>query len=386
MHPKTIAFYLPQFHPIPENDSWWGKGFTEWTNVTKAKPLFKGHYQPRYPADLGYYDLRVPEIREQQAEMARFYGIDGFCYYHYWFDTNRTLLERPFNEVLKTGEPNFPFCLCWANQTWKGIWFGSINPGTLMEQKYSGRRGYIEHFNYLLTAFSDPRYILVEGKPLFLVHDTMDIPDLKEFTDTFQDCAKKAGFKGLYLVASHCPEKWDPQEHGFDSILGSEFSTLRYYTAPYHEKKDLLHRATRKLKTTLGLFPITDVEKRTKPIVVEYKTAIKYLISKEKVPYHYVPCVIPNWDNTARSGVKGLVFHNSTPELWEEHLLDAYKIVADQPNEKKMIFIKSWNEWAEGNYLEPDKKWGYTYLEVLKKVASTGYEIDVRETSKRTLC
>jgi hypothetical protein len=379
MQPKTIAFYLPQYHPIPENDSWWGKGFTEWTNVTKAKPLFKGHYQPRYPADLGYYDLRVAEIREQQAQMAKFYGVTGFCYYHYWFDTNKTLLERPFNEVLESGSPDYPFCLCWANQTWKGIWFGSTNPGILIEQKYSGRSGYIKHFQHLLAAFSDRRYILIEGKPLFLVHDTPDIPNLKEFTDTFRECAMKAGFKGLHLVACHCPLNWNPDEHGFDSVLGSEFSTLRYYTAPYYEQKDLIHRITRKFKDAIGRSPATNVEERKKPIVVEYKKAIKYLISQDKFPFHYIPCVIPNWDNTPRSGVKGLVFHNSNPELWKEHLTEAYDLVEKQASEKRIIFIKSWNEWAEGNYLEPDKEWGYSYLETLKQVSRSYTQLELRK-------
>ena len=378
---KTIAFYLPQYYPIPENDEWWGTGFTEWTNVTKAKPLFKGHYQPRYPADFGYYDLRVPETREQQAEIAKFYGIEGFCYYHYWFDTNKTLLERPFNEVLESGKPDFPFCLCWANQTWEGIWFGSTNPGVLIEQKYTGKKGYIEHFNYLLTAFLDPRYISIKGKPLFLVHKTMEIPDLKEYTDTFQECAMKAGLKGLHLMACHCPDNWNPNDYGFDSVMGSEFGELRYYTAPSYEKKDLLHKITRKFKDTVGLPPIPNMEKRTKPLIVEYETAIKYLISKEKLPFHYVPCAIPNWDNTARSGVKGLVFHNSTPELWEKHLTEVYDLVASQPYDEKIIFIKSWNEWAEGNYLEPDKKWGHSYLQILKKVTQSRYRLETGRPS-----
>ena len=166
--PRLIAFYLPQFHPIPENDEWWGRGFTEWTNVAKAVPLFRGHYQPHFPADLGFYDLRVPEVREAQAAMAKAYGIEGFCYYHYWFGHGRRLLERPFNEVLSSGKPDFPFCLCWANDTWTGIWHGAPNK-VLIEQRYPGVEDYKAHFYALLDAFRDPRYMTVDGKKIFII-------------------------------------------------------------------------------------------------------------------------------------------------------------------------------------------------------------------------
>ena len=165
---RVIAFYLPQFHPIPENDEWWGKGFTEWTNTAKAKPLFPGHYQPHVPADLGFYDLRVPETRIAQAEMAKEYGIEGFCYYHYWFAGKR-LLERPFDEVLNSGMPDFPFCLCWANQTWTGIWHGSPDR-VLIEQTYPGPEDEEVILIICCKAFHDQRYIKVDGKPMFLVY------------------------------------------------------------------------------------------------------------------------------------------------------------------------------------------------------------------------
>lgn len=170
MKARIIAFYLPQYHPIPENDAWWGKGFTEWTNVGKAKPLYRGHYQPRVPADLGYYDLRVPETRQAQADMARSYGVEGFMYWHYWFGGGKRLLERPFNEVLASGEPDFPFALAWANETWKGFAHGLANRNTLIEQRYLGEQDYIDHFHAVLPAFRDRRYITVDGKPLFMVY------------------------------------------------------------------------------------------------------------------------------------------------------------------------------------------------------------------------
>ena len=178
---RVIAFYLPQFHPIPENDEWWGKGFTEWTNTAKAKPLFPGHYQPHVPADLGFYDLRVPEARFAQAEMAKEYGIEGFCYYHYYFAGKR-LLERPFDEVLNSGMPDFPFCLCWANQTWTGIWHGSPDR-VLIEQTYPGPGDDERHFDYLCKAFHDQRYIKVDGKPMFLVYCPKELPEPEKTTE-----------------------------------------------------------------------------------------------------------------------------------------------------------------------------------------------------------
>src|SRR3990172_1193224 len=198
---RLIAFYLPQFHPIPENDEWWGRGFTEWTNTAKGRPLFKGHYQPHVPADLGFYDLRLPETRADQADMARKYGVEAFCYYQYWF-AGRQLLERPFNEVLASGEPDFPFCLCWANQTWTGIWHGTPNR-ILVEQTYPGMEDHRRHFEALLPAFCDKRYLKVDGKPLFAIYNPMELPDTPRVLELWRGLAAKAGLPGLYLLAQH---------------------------------------------------------------------------------------------------------------------------------------------------------------------------------------
>ncbi|MXV52828.1 lipopolysaccharide biosynthesis protein [Pedobacter sp. HMF7647] len=365
---RALAYYLPQYHPIPENDNWWGKGFTEWTNVTKAKPLFQDHYQPRFPTELGYYDLRVQEVQRQQAELAADYGIEGFIYYHYWFGNGKTLLERPLQNILNSNEPDFPFCLCWANETWKGIWFGNTNPGVLIEQTYPGKDDYVSHFDYLLSAFQDPRYICIEGKPVFNVYMPGSIPDLKLFTDTIRDCAHKAGLPGIYLLASRCPADWNPDKNGFDGVIGSEFSTMRYYTAKYYESANPVEKVYKKIKNKVFGHPEINLEVRKKPIIVEYEKAINYLLPKEKFDYDYFPCVIPNWDNTARSGTKGLVFHNSTPDLWKRHLRQAADYVKANNEDKRILIIKSWNEWAEGNYLEPDAKFGRQYLEKLKEV------------------
>lgn len=368
---KFLAYYLPQYHPTPENDKWWGKGFTEWTNVAKAKPLFEGHYQPRLPADLGYYDLRVAEVREEQAQLAKEYGVDGFCYYHYWFGNGKMILERPLQEVINYKKPDFPFSVCWANESWKGVWFGGDAKETLLEQLYPGKQDYIDHFNYLLEAFKDERYIKIDGKCLFSVYAPYLIDDINLFVTTFRTCAKEAGLGDLYLMATICPQHWDPVANGFDGAAGvSEFTSLRYITAPLYQtftRAELLMKRLKKLFISEEKLNL-NFEERTKPLIVEYKEAIKYLLPKEQKPYDYYPCVVNDWDNTPRSANKGLVLANSTPELWAEHLTEACNFVADRTPEHQIVFIKSWNEWAEGNYLEPDAKWGHQYLEVIKKV------------------
>lgn len=368
---KLIAYYLPQYHPIPENDLWWGKGFTEWTNVAKARPLFKGHYQPRLPSDLGFYDLRIAEVREQQAELARQYGIYGFCYYHYWFGNGKQLLERPFNEVLESGKPDFPFMLCWANETWKGIWFGKKGT-TLIEQSYPGKEDYRNHFLYLLKAFKDDRYIKIDGKPVFNVYIPASIPNLLEFTDYFRELAHEHGLKGLYLLAARADDDWNPTVHGFDGVIGSEFVRMRYIKAPKMAQSKVLSAIRKVTPRAYWQNLNLNVEKRTKPIIMEYKAAIKHLINTGNFDYDYFPCVIPDWDNSPRAGNQSLILKNSTPQLWEQHLREGIKKVANYPDDKRFVFIKSWNEWAESNYLEPDARWGHQYIEVVKKVLENG--------------
>lgn len=347
---RLIAFYLPQFHPIPENDEWWGKGFTEWTNVAKAKPLFRGHYQPHFPADLGYYDLRVPETRLAQAELARECGIEGFCYYHYWFAGKR-ILERPFNEVLSSGEPDFPFCLCWANQTWTGIWHGAPNR-TLVEQTYPGERDHRAHFDTLLPAFSDPRYIRVDNKPLFVLYQPHDIPDTAKVMDFWRDMAAGAGLPGLFLVGNDIG-KYTPAELGLDASTTYHLPPRRPWVSRRHPVKWLKRRYER----FAG-----------RPTVYRYEDVLPSLLVPDRPGIENFPCLIPNWDNTPRSGRDGLVLHGSTPELFRIHATQALERVREYPTSRRIVFIKSWNEWAEGNHLEPDLKFAHGYLEVLRDV------------------
>lgn len=351
---RLIALYLPQFHPIPENDEWWGKGFTEWTNTAKAKPLFRGHYQPNVPADLGFYDLRLPEAREAQADLAREYGVEAFCYYHYWFG-GRRLLERPFEEVLNSGRPDFPFCLCWANQTWSGIWHGAEDR-ILMEQTYPGMEDHKAHFEYLLPAFRDPRYLRVEGKPLFMVYNPDELPASKEVTDYWRQLASQAGLPGLHLVAEHNDIDWDPREHGFDAVVQIRLPPRRKVV----QQRTGWSHPFRKLK-----YWVSDVENL--PTIHKYDEVIDHLVVDAKPGIESYPCVIPGWDNTPRSGANGMVLQGSTPDAFQRHLRKAIKRIGQNTDEKRIVFIKSWNEWAEGNYLEPDLRHGRAYLEVLRK-------------------
>jgi lipopolysaccharide biosynthesis protein len=348
---RAIAFYLPQYHPIPENDEWWGRGFTEWTNTAKAKPMFRGHYQPHIPADLGFYDLRVAETRIAQAELAREYGVEAFCYYHYWFAGKR-ILERPFDEVLKTKKPDFPFCLCWANASWTGIWHGCPNR-TLIEQTYPGYEDHERHLAFLLEAFHDARYVTVDGKPLFLIYWPSEIPEVDKVMEFWREKAERSGLKGLYLVGYTWDGSWVPEKHGFDGAMVERLPPRRPGCSRRNKPFEWL---------------VTQYKIKTgKPSVYSYEKVLPELLSDNHSSGREYPCVIPNWDNTPRSGKNGLVLHGSTPELFRIHVKKALKIVEHLRPDHRLIFVKSWNEWAEGNHLEPDLRFGRAYLRVLRE-------------------
>ena len=363
---QFLAYYLPQFHPIPENDKWWGKGFTEWTNVAKAKPLFKGHYQPILPADLGFYDLRVPEVQEAQSEMALSYGIDGFIYYQYWFGNGKMLLEKPAEAMLKNKAIKIPFCFCWANETWKGIWHGLDNPDVLIEQVYEGEKGYIAYFEYLLPFFNDERYIKVDNKPMFHVYKLDDIPDLDLFIRIFNRLALENGFEGIYLIATHGNPAIVAANKAVHGQVGVDvFHQMRYKSPFKFGHVRYLGKIERRVNTFLGITNV--VGKRQKPLIFDYNIAVSKLNPKIINP-KYIPCVFPNWDNSARSGKKSLIFTNATPELWAIYLRKVILNLKSNPKNPEFIVIKSWNEWAEGNHLEPDRKFGYGWLEGIKNV------------------
>lgn len=359
--PRLIAFYLPQYHPIPENDEWWGKGFTEWTNVGKAKKLFPGHYQPKVPADLGYYDLRLPEVREEQAKLAKEAGITGFCYWHYWFGNGKELLEKPFKEVLRLGKPDFPFCLAWANESWYAkLWDKDTRKDKLLiEQQYGGIEDYTAHFYSVLPAFKDKRYLTQDGKPIFMIYKPFAFADLKLFMETWNELAKKEGLKGIFWIAHlFCNDSKIDEclKLGFEAVNVNDAYKMSAEYNFFHKSANWILRKFLRI-----------------PYILDYRKMSKKFVSVSLFENAKVcPCIISGWDHTPRSGNKGVVMSHYTPKTFKAHVHDVFeKIKKYGHGYNDMVFIKSWNEWAEGNYLEPDLKYGKQFLEVLKS------EVDV---------
>lgn len=351
VRPLLLAFYLPQFHPVAENDAWWGRGFTEWTNVARARPLFEGHYQPHLPGELGFYDLRVPEVREQQAVLAREHGLSGFCYYHYWFGAGRRALDRPFAEVLRTGTPDFPFCLAWANENWTREWDAG-DRAVLMPQQYTDEDDE-EHGRFLMTAFSDPRYIKIEGRPLLLVYRAQQIPDPNKTFDRWRQMARAHGFPDLYIVRFETHGDFrEPSTFGCDAsaefLPHGVFETLEPIRPP-------------------GCDPNNQV--------FSYEDVARHFANRETVSWVRHPCVLPGWDNTPRQPDGRVVAITDTSvETYEWWLRRALERAEREHPAQPIVFLNAWNEWAEGAHLEPDERHGRAYLEAtLGALAWRGY-------------
>lgn len=340
---RTIAFYLPQYHPIPENDQWWGSGFTEWTNVKKAKPLFDGHYQPHAPSILGYYDLRDEEVRNVQAEMAKNYGIYGFCYYHYWFNGKR-LLEKPINSILSSGKPFFPFCLCWANENWTRRWDGHDSE-ILIAQNHDNQDD-LNFIRSLIPFFEDPRYIRINSKPLLVIYRTELFPNIMETSDLWRTEMIKSGIGDLFLIrVESFTEGIDPKTIGFDAAL--EFAP------DWRRMGDRIDSLQRQ-----GI-EITYPDL----LVFDYNVMIENMLIKPVPNYPLLRCVTPSWDNTPRKGEKGTVFINSNPDKYQAWLRQIVQLTKENlESNHRIIFINAWNEWGEGCHLEPDKRFGLSYL------------------------
>lgn len=348
---KFIAFYLPQYFPTPENDEWWGPGFTEWRSVAMAKPLFKGHVQPKIPGELGFYDLRVEETRQRQSDLAQEYGIDAFCYWHYWFGGGKRLLNEVFDDVVRKGQPNIPFCLGWANHTWyKKTWTKDKGNTLLMEQKYPGVEDYVQHFNTMLPAFKDARYFKHNGKLIFLIYDPVATPELKEFIDTWRRLAKENGLGGFFFIGktSYSNDKKKILDLGFDAIYNDNIFGV-------------LHREPKWKKGIRWL----KMKLLNLPMVFQYKDAIKYMLTEEEGKEDVCPVIVPNWDHSPRSGVKNALFVNAAPKYFKLLVSQTCELVKDKDND--IVVVKSWNEWGEGNYLEPDIEYGRGMLEALKE-------------------
>ena len=346
---KLIAYFLPQFHQIDENDAWWGEGFTEWTNTRKNKPLYKKHAQPKEPLKDLYYNLMDASIRKWQADAARSHGIYGFCYYHYWFKGKR-LLEKPFQSVLKSGEPDFPFCLSWANEPWTRKWDGGNNE-ILMPQDYGDENDWAEHFDELLTAFQDPRYIRVQNKPLFVIYRPGAIPRCEEMLRFWNQLALRSGLEGIYFARTLGGFEIPPQS-GFEASIEFEphYTFAHGYNAnlwSYISTKDGDH------------------------LVFDYDGVWEMILNRS--PHRSGETIFPgayvNWDNTPRIGARGQSCIGSTPEKFSYYLTKQMNRAASI-YQSEFLFINAWNEWAEGTYLEPDKKHHFSYLEAVQEAVT----------------
>jgi len=374
MKPRIIGLYLPQYHPIPENDEWWGKGFTEWTNVAKAKPLFRGHYQPRIPADLGFYDLRLPEVREQQAELAREAGLEGFCYYHYWFGNGKQLLERPFNEVLASGKPDFPFCLCWANHDWTNkTWKkgSSMRKDSMIMQMHYSKDDHRQHFMALLPAFKDKRYIKVDGKPLFAIWAPRDIPEVEKYIELWQQLAKENGLPGIHFVGYTQNASGRSVKDGHWTLWAENLATELYndliergfdavMSAGLGRAQSLCHG-----KWSMLWFHLKNQTFLHSTLRTDYAKAMQHYYVPEDAWENVYPTLLPQWDRTPRAGIKTDPLVDSTPEKFQTSVERALQIIQKKQQEHQILFLKAWNEWGEGNYVEPDLKYGHGYLDAI---------------------
>lgn len=346
--PKIIAFYLPQFHPIPENDEWWGKGFTEWTNLRNAKSLFDGHNQPRIPFNNNYYDLLNPSTFEWQVKLAKNYSINGFCFYHYWFN-GKLLLEKPIEMYKDHKEWDLSYCFSWANEPWTRSWDG-LNKSILMPQTYGGLDDIKNHFNYLLPFFKDDRYIKIENKPVFLLYRANTITYLDEMIQEWNNLALSHGFNGIFIVETLT---------GYQIKKKTKFSNASVYFEPTfsNAKRGFIRRSFQKIKSKLQKFPIMGLN--------DYLTIWKAILHYEKLGSLKWGGAFTDWDNTPRKGLKGYVFFGASAVLFEKYFKKLYKMSTD--SSAPFIFINAWNEWCEGAYLEPDSKNGYKFLEVIRR-------------------
>jgi lipopolysaccharide biosynthesis protein len=344
---KLIAFYLPQFHPIKENDEWWGKGFTEWTNVAKAVPQFIGHYQPHLPDQLGFYDLRLKAVQQQQIDLAKQYGIYGFCYHHYWFN-NKRILESPLDTVLNNPELDLPFCINWANENWTRRWDG-LEQDILLAQRHSAEDD-LAFIQNVARYMRDPRYIRIDGKPLLLLYRPGSLPDVRATAQRWRKWCRENSIGEIYLALTHAFEHINPNEIGFDTAI--EYAPNTYPVEPITEQ-------------------IIAAGKMANPdyqgIIYDYNQAVEFSQNQPLPPYKKLRCLFPGWDNEARSPGRGITFINASPfkfQQWLSYLL-CFTQKHFNPSER-FIFINAWNEWAEGTHLEPDRKYGFSYLEACR--------------------
>lgn len=381
MNARVIALYLPQFHPTETNDKYWGKGFTEWINVAKAKPLFRGHYEPRIPADLGFYDLRLPEVREAQAELAREAGVEGFCYWHYWFGNGLETLEKPLDAVVASGKPDFPFCVGWANHSWTTkTWTNSktqFKSEYIFKQEYPGKEDYVRHFYRLIDAFKDDRYIKVENKLLFLIYDITAFDDFQIFKDVWQSLAEQNGLPGFYFVAylntlpkinlKNLKDNIDLERRVSDEAdlwLKRGLDAVNTVNLKYAElkSKGFLYKAF-----------IGGLRKKGINCLLEkydYGDIVRNYVTEKNKQINVFPQILVGNDRSPRAGRNAIIYDKATPEKFYIGAKAAIDIVQNKDMDHRIIFLNSWNEWGEGAYMEPDQKYGKQFILALRKALS----------------
>lgn len=363
MQVKVIAFHLPQFHRIPENDEWWGEGFTEWTNVKRGKSYYQGHYQPRIPINNNYYDLTNKGVLERQVYLAKKYGISGFCFYHYYF-TGRKLLERPVERMLNDPSIDFPFCLCWANQSWGRTWYRSEEKkSALLEQKYGDNKEWAEHFQYLLPFFRDKRYIKKNDCPVFLIYVTKRIPKFNQMVKLWKELAIKSGLPGLYIISMETGYEHDRIHSLIDARVEFEpLRTLRDLPEPICAIKNFKKIFLRKRKLKEGHM----INRFLLDNVCSYDYLNRRMLSRKYSGKETIYLgAFPGWDNTPRKDEDGVVIKGASPYKFYNYL--SHQIERSKRMGREFVFINAWNEWSEGAYLEPDEKYGYGYLKAVKK-------------------
>lgn len=355
---KLIAFYLPQYHRIPENDAWWGEGFTEWVNVKKSKPLFYGHYQPREPLNDNYYNLLDDDVMEKQMILAKKYGISGFCFYHYWF-SGKKLLEKPVEQLLLNKKAALPFCMAWANEPWTKTWHG---PGGEMEvlirQQYGEEPEWEEHFNYLLQFFKDERYLKKDNKPMFLIYRSGSITKCKLMLQFWDSLARDNGFDGMYFVDMQTYRETKANKKAFSATVDFEPSKWRRKESAESRIITIWKETINKKLNNLNIF------NRFLCYTPKYDIVNKEILNTMHGKNEFRG-VFVDYDDTARRGKKATIFKGSTPGKFEYYLTQSIAKSIEEGND--YLFINAWNEWGEGNYLEPDKKYGYAYLYAVRK-------------------
>ena len=354
---RVIAMYLPQYHSFPENDKWWGEGYTEWTAVKRGKPLYKGHMQPRVPLDNHYYDLDKDgeKTLRWQAALARKYGVYGFAFYQYYFKGHK-LMYKPMETLLAHPDIDISYCICWANETWTRTWYDLENE-VLIAQEYGDESDWKEHFDYCVQFFKDERYIKIDNRPVFQIYKTFDIPCLKEMLECFNKWAKEAGFDGIYVISGKTAGEQESRKELIDGYY--------YFEPGYTLKHDFSKSAKMKYNFSVLVKSFLNRMRKNKLLErsINAKDIIGPIVNREYAENEF-PCIIPDWDNTPRRSYRGLVYRGTSPDYFAKALR---KLKEKKDGHKvDFVYINAWNEWGEGAFLEPDEKRGYAYLEAVK--------------------